>query len=137
MVDRQEIFSAVQDCIAESLAISREEIHPESRLIDDLGADSLDFLDMIFGLEKRFATRLRDPKLDLLVRADFSEAQTTQNGRLSAESIGKLSEWLPELKDATDVTMRNVYSYITVNTLVRLVEEKLFNAETQRSQREE
>ncbi|MCI0412066.1 phosphopantetheine-binding protein [bacterium] len=129
-MDRQEIFTAVQDCIAESLAISKQEIRPESRLIDDLGADSLDFLDMIFSLEKRFSTRLRDPKLDLLVRADFSQAQTTQNGHLSAESIEKLSEWLPELKDATEVMMRDVYSYITVNTLVRLVEEKLINAET-------
>jgi acyl carrier protein len=133
-MDKEEIYSAVQDCIAESLAISKQEIQPEARLIDDLGADSLDFLDMIFGLEKRFGTRLRDPKLDLLVRADFSQTQTTQSGRLSPESIEKLSEWLPELKGATDVTMRNVYSYITVNTLVRLVEEKLFNAETQRSQ---
>jgi hypothetical protein len=76
-------------------------------------------------LEKRFSTRLRDPKLDLLVRADFSQTQTTQNGRLSAESIEKLSEWLPELKGMEDLTMRNVYSYITVNTLVSLVEEKL------------
>jgi acyl carrier protein len=124
-MNKKEIYSAVQDCIAESLAINREEIQPESRLIDDLGADSLDFLDMIFGLEKRFATRLRDPKLDLLVRADFSQTQTTENGRLSPESVEKLSEWLPELKKATDVTMRNVYSYITVATLVRLVEEKL------------
>jgi acyl carrier protein len=124
-MDRKQIFSAVQDCIAESLAISKQEIQPESRLIDDLGADSLDFLDMIFSLEKRFSTRLRDPKLDLLVRADFSQTQTTQNGRLSAESIEKLSEWLPELKGMEDLTMRNVYSYITVNTLVSLVEEKL------------
>ena len=129
-MDNQEIYFAVQDCIAESLAVSKQQIHPESRLIDDLGADSLDFLDMIFGLEKRFATRLRDPKLDLLVRADFSQAQTMENGRLSSESIEKLSQWLPELKGVTEVTMRNVYSFITVNTLVRLVEEKLFQSET-------
>jgi acyl carrier protein len=125
-MDKEEIYSAVQDCVAESLAINREEIKLESRLIDDLGADSLDFLDMIFGLEKRFATRLRDPKLDLLVRADFSQAQTTENGRLPPESVEKLSEWLPELRGAAEVTMRNIYSYITVGTLVRLVEEKLF-----------
>jgi acyl carrier protein len=136
-MDKQEIFSAVQNCIAESLAINKQEILPEARLIDDLGADSLDFLDMIFSLEKQFGTRLRDPKLDLLVRADFSQAQTTQNGRLSREAIEKLSEWLPELQGAEEVTMRNVYSYITVNTLVRLIEEKLLNAEMQRAQRED
>jgi acyl carrier protein len=131
-MDKEEVFQVVRNCIAESLAISKQEVRPESRLIDDLGADSLDFLDMIFSLEKEFGVRLRDPKLDLLVRADFSQAQITQNGSLSPESLAKLSEWLPELKDAQNITMRDIYSYITVNTLVRLVGEKLFNAEAQR-----
>ena len=127
-VVNQNIFPAVRSCIAESLAIEEEKVTLNARLIDDLGADSLDFLDMIFNLEKQFSTKLRDPKLDLLIRADFSQPQATQNGFLSAESVNQLSEWLPELKDAGQVTARNVYSYITVETLVRLVEEKLNNA---------
>lgn len=122
---KEEIHSIVQDCIAESLAIDKEKVVSDARLIDDLGADSLDFLDMIFSLEKKFSTKLRDPKLDLLIRADFSQNRTTQNGFLSAESIETLSEWLPALKAAQQVTMRNVYSYITVDTLVRLVQDKL------------
>jgi acyl carrier protein len=121
----ESIFRKVQSCIAESLAIKEEQIKPEARLIDDLGADSLDFLDMIFGLEKAFGVRLRDTKLDLLVRADFSQAQLTTDGFLAAESLAKLSEWLPELKGIQKITMREVYSHITVNTLVRLVEEKV------------
>jgi acyl carrier protein len=124
-MNREEIQAAVQSCVAESLAIEKEKIAPDARLIDDLGADSLDFLDMIFSLERKFSTKLRDPKLDLLIRADFSQTQTTQDGYLSAESVDKLSEWLPALKGVKEVTMRNVYSYITVDTLVRLVEEKL------------
>src|SRR5262245_13964790 len=94
----ENIFPIVRKCIAESLAIEEEKITLQSRLIDDLGADSLDFLDMIFSLEKQFSTKLRDPKLDLLIRADFSQPQATQNGYLSADSINQLSEWLPELK---------------------------------------
>ena len=124
-MNEQDISLTVRNCVAESLAISIESVTPGSRLIDDLGADSLDFLDMIFSLEKEFGVRLRDPKLDLLVRADFSQTQITQNGHLSSDSIRELSEWLPELKDAKNITLRDVYSYITVQTLIRLVQEKL------------
>src|SRR5258707_14533466 len=124
-VVNENIFPAVRRCVAESLAIEEEKVTLKARLIDDLGADSLDFLDMIFNLEKQFSTKLRDPKLDLLIRADFSQPQATQNGFLSAESVNQLSEWLPELKDFGQITARNVYSYITVETLVRLVEDKL------------
>jgi acyl carrier protein len=124
-VVNENIFPAVQRCIAESLAIEEDKVTLKARLIDDLGADSLDFLDMIFNLEKQFSTKLRDPKLDLLIRADFSQPQATENGFLSAESVNQLSEWLPELNDVEQVTARNVYSYITVETLVRLVTEKL------------
>jgi acyl carrier protein len=124
-MNKERILTMVQDVIAESLAISKEQIQPASRLIDDLGADSLDFLDMIFGLEKAFGLRLRDSKLDLLVRADFSQTQRTPEGYLDQESVAKLSEWLPELIEVQQITMRDVYSYITVNTLIRLVEEKL------------
>ena len=124
-MNEEDISLTVRNCVAESLAIPVEGVTPGSRLIDDLGADSLDFLDMIFSLEKEFGVRLRDPKLDLLVRADFSQAQITQNGHLSTGSIRELGEWLPELKDAKNITLRDVYAYITVQTLVRLVQEKL------------
>jgi acyl carrier protein len=131
MTNNEAMLETVQAVIAESLAINKEQIQPDARLIDDLGADSLDFLDMIFGLEKAFGLRLRDTRLDLLVRADFSQAQLTPDGYLVAESLTKLSEWLPELKGIEKITMREVYSHITVDTLVRLVEEKLVNANVQ------
>jgi acyl carrier protein len=130
-VSKEATLARVQAVIAESLAINKEQIKPEARLINDLGADSLDFLDMIFGLEKAFGLRLRDTKLDLLVRADFSQAQLTSDGYLASESLETLSESLPELKGIQKITLREVYSYITVNTLVRLVEEKLINAKTE------
>jgi acyl carrier protein len=130
-VSKEATLATVQAVIAESLAINKEQIKPEARLINDLGADSLDFLDMIFGLEKAFGLRLRDTKLDLLVRADFSQAQLTSDGYLASESLETLSESLPELKGIQKITLREVYSYITVNTLVRLVEEKLINAKTE------
>jgi len=128
MMDNEEIFRMVRSCIADSLAVNEQEINPASRLIDDLGADSLDFLDIIFSLEKQFSTKLRDPDLDLLIRADFSQEKATEAGALSRETFDRLSEWLPELRSVqqpAQLAIRNLYSYITVDTLVRLIQKKL------------
>lgn len=127
-MDRNEILAAIRSCVAESLAIGEEEIKLDSRLIDDLGADSLDFLDIIFGLEKRFSIKLRDPNLDLLIRADFSGKKSTDSGYLSIEEVNLLGEWLPALQSAPNrdrITVRNLYSYITIETLIILLEKKL------------
>ena len=127
-MDKEEIFQIVQACVAESLAVGKEEITAGSRLIDDLGADSLDFLDIIFALEGQFSIKLRDPNLDLLIRADFSQDRSSDTGALSADTFQRLSEWLPalrEVKNPEQLGIRNLYSYITMDTLVHLVEKKL------------
>jgi len=51
-------FDKVADIIAETSEIPREEITPESHTIDDLGIDSLDFLDIVFAVDKEFAIKI-------------------------------------------------------------------------------
>ena len=131
---RAEIFQAVRECIANSLALDESELTETSRLIDDLGADSLDFLDIIFGLEKQFAIKLRDPSIELLARADFSQEKLREGGNLSKESIERLSEYLPAIKEAAaqrEIAPQEIYSFITVNTLILLVERKLAEPEAE------
>ena len=52
-MQKTDIFEQMRPLIADSLAIKASDITLESRLINDLGADSLDFIDIIFGLEKK------------------------------------------------------------------------------------
>lgn len=54
----QETFSAVADIIAETCNIDRTTIRPESHTINDLGIDSLDFLDVTFAIDKRFGIKM-------------------------------------------------------------------------------
>ena len=54
----QETFNAVADIISETCNIDREKIHPESHTINDLGIDSLDFLDVTFAIDKRFGIKM-------------------------------------------------------------------------------
>jgi acyl carrier protein len=54
----QETFNAVADIISETCNIDRDKIQPESHTINDLGIDSLDFLDVTFAIDKRFGIKM-------------------------------------------------------------------------------
>ncbi|PWR18915.1 acyl carrier protein [Zavarzinia compransoris] len=51
-------FDAIADIIAETCNIERDTITPESHSIDDLGIDSLDFLDVTFAIDKKFGIKM-------------------------------------------------------------------------------
>ena len=55
---KTEIFDQVADIIAETSDIPRDHIKPESHAINDLGIDSLDFLDIAFAIDKAFGIKL-------------------------------------------------------------------------------
>jgi acyl carrier protein len=125
---RAEIEGTLRSLVADSLARPREEVAVASRLFDDLGADSLDFIDIIFSIEKRFSIKVRDSELDFLSRLDFSSPAVMRDGHLTLETVERLSEWLPLLREVPDparVTPRALFSLITVETLCILVERKL------------
>ena len=125
---RDEILTGLRALIADSLARKADDVKPESRLIDDLGADSLVFVDIVFSMEKKFGVKLRDGELDFLSRLDFSSPQVMKGGYLTAETIDRLTVWLPALERVADrakVTPRQLFGFITLETLAVLVERKL------------
>jgi len=130
MVERDEIFRVVRGCVGKSLELDEEEVGLNSRLISDLGADSLDFLDIVFSLEESFGLKLRSTELDLLTRAEFAGV-TNEEGYLPAETVSHFRPWLPALRLAEredQISPRDLYSYITTETLVILIEKKLEEA---------
>ena len=76
----------------------------ESRLITDFGADSLDFIDIIFGLEKKFGIKMRDGELDFLSRLDFWSPELMREGYLTEATLHQLESWLRELHQVPDRT---------------------------------
>ena len=127
-MDREKIREVMRGLVADSLALKVEEVKVESRLTDDLGADSLDFIDIIFLIEKRFGIRVRDGEFDFVSRLDFSSPKVMREGFLTSEAIEKLKERLPALNqvpDLTKVTPAKLFSLISVETLCLLVERKV------------
>ena len=124
---RDEIESTLRALLADSLAVSRDEVTRERRLFEDLGADSLDFIDIVFSIERAFGIKVRDSELDFLSRLDFSSPAVMRDGYLTRETVERLSAWLPALREREDgekVTPRELFSLITVGTLCALVERK-------------
>jgi acyl carrier protein len=126
-----EIFGRVRAMVADSLAVDEAGVALQSRLVDDLGADSLDFLDMMFTLEKTFRIGVREAEFDFLSRLDFSDPAVMRDGFLTRETIEKLLPRLPALAnvpDRTRITPAQIFSLITVETLCRIVEQALERA---------
>ncbi len=125
---RPEVIDTVTSAIAESLAVPKEGIRPESRLIDDLGADSLDFVDIVFTLDQRLGIRVRETEFNFLTRLDFSSPEVMQNGFLTAAVVDRLASWLPALEALPDrgaVTPRALFSLITVESICIVADRKL------------
>ena len=99
---REDVFATVRCSIAESLAVPEDEILVESRLVDDLGADSLDFVDIVFMLDAALGIRVRETELNFLTRLDFSSPEVMKEGYLTDDVVRRLAAWLPAMEQVED-----------------------------------
>lgn len=128
MTSSKPVADTVRRCVAESLAVPLAEIRPDSRLIDDLGADSLDFVDIVFMLDREFDIRVRETEFNFLTRLDFSSPEVMRDGHLTAPVVERLAAWLPGLATAPDpaaITPRDLFSRITVEAISLVVTRRL------------
>lgn len=123
-----QVVTEVRRLLADRLAVKLEIIALDSRLIDDLGADSLDFIDLVFNLEKKFGIKIPEDEFDFLARLDFTSVEVMRDGFLTVETVEKLEPRLPrlaELPDPARVTPKDLFGLLTVETLCELVESRL------------
>ncbi|MCS7174345.1 acyl carrier protein [Pseudothermotoga sp.] len=62
-MDRKEILAMVNKILSDKLGVKESQIKEESKLIDDLGADSLDLVDLVMAFEEEFGVKIADDKL--------------------------------------------------------------------------
>ena len=122
-LSEQEIEKKIIEVLCSSLALPQGQINRNSRLITDLGMDSLDFLDIMFTLESVFKTKIKDREFDRVLRPDKSEAALRAE-YLTETEIDRMSGILPELKEASlrEKIPRNAFfTFVTVDTLMKMV----------------
>jgi acyl carrier protein len=126
MATKEEVFSKVQSALVEALGVDLEEVTPRARLVGDLGAESIDFLDIVFRLEKAFDIKI--PRGELFPEDILTNAQYVQNGRVTPEGLTQLKRRMPfaDLNAfSANPTVQDFGNLLTVQDMCRYVESKV------------
>src|SRR5437667_2897589 len=94
MPTQEEIYSKVSATLVEALNVDEEEITPDSTLQGDLGAESIDFLDIVFRLEREFGIKI--PRGELFPESIFQgDPEFVQNGKVTEKGLAELRSRMP------------------------------------------
>src|SRR6266536_6409056 len=91
------IFPKVAEIMADALGCEIEQVKLEASLINDLGAESIDFLDIVFRLERGFKVKIPRGKIIEDARGDLPEAEFEQKGIVTPAGEARLKEFLTEV----------------------------------------
>src|SRR5580765_3348793 len=91
------IFPKVAEIMADALGCDVEQVKLEASLIDDLGAESIDFLDIVFRLERTFKVKIPRGKIIEEARGDLSESEFDKGGVVSEAGLERLRWFLSEV----------------------------------------
>lgn len=123
---RDEIFSKVRDVLVDALAVDEEEVTPEARLTSDLGAESIDFLDIGFKLEQAFGFKIAQG--ELFPENVKQNAEFVVDNKVTPAGIAAMKAKLPHVDFSAwegNPQLIKVPELFTVNVLVKFVERKL------------
>ncbi len=127
MPTQEEIFKKVSATLVEALNVDEDEISPSSTLNGDLGAESIDFLDIVFRLEREFGIKI--PRNELFPEAIFQgDADFVKDGKVTPKGLQELREKMPfadlssfeQNPQATDLS-----ELFTVDLIARYIAGKL------------
>ena len=128
IIDVSDISLRVRKVIAESLCIEVEEVTPSSLLIKDLGAESIDFLDIMFRLEKEFSIKIPQREIERQARGNMTAEEFEVEGMLQPKGLTRLKELIPEIDPANwrdGMSLREIPSLFTVAVFIGIVERKM------------
>jgi acyl carrier protein len=122
-----EIFGKVRTTLVDALSVDDDQVTPSARLKADLGAESIDFLDIVFRLEKQFDLKI--PREELFPESIFQgNATFVANGKVTPVGLAELEKQMP-YADLTefkkDPRLDKVEDLFTVDLLVRYLQMRL------------
>jgi acyl carrier protein len=125
-MSRDEIYAKVKDVLVDALGVDEDEVKPEAVIKDDLGAESIDFLDIMFRLEKAFGIKI--PRGEMMPENLANDPNVVKDGVITPQGIAMLKEKMPHSnfdEFEKDPKLDNMSKLFTVNAIVNYVQQKL------------
>jgi acyl carrier protein len=127
MPSQEEIYSKVSATLVEALNVDEEDIRPTATLQGDLGAESIDFLDIVFRLEREFGIKI--PRGELFPESIFQgDPEFVQDGRVTAKGLAELRARMPFADLGAfekDPKLSGISDLFTVEMITRYIQGKL------------
>lgn len=123
-IEVESVYPKVREIIADVLVIDEDEITMQSRLISDLGAESIDFLDLVFQLEKEFGIKIPRGQLEKNARGELTEDEFEKGGVLTAQGMAALKQYLSEVPAEyfkSNMKLNEIPMLFTVETFCKLI----------------
>lgn len=126
MPSNEEIFEKIRTALVDALGVDEEEVRPEATLVGDLGAESIDFLDIVFRLEKAFNIKI--PRGELFPEDILTDANYVKDGKVTEAGLAEMRKRMPfaNLDEfAKNPAVQEFGSLLTVADMCRFIEGKL------------
>ena len=124
---KDEIFDKVKTTLVDSLNVDEDEVTPKSTLQGDLGAESIDFLDIVFRLEREFGIKI--PRGELFPESVLQgDPEFVKDGKVTEKGIAEVKAKMPfaDLTTFTaNPTLEAIGNLFTVDAIVNFIEGKL------------
>ena len=129
-MSREDISQEVQEVLIDALGVDDDEVTNQATLMGDLGAESIDFLDIVFRLEKAFGIKI--PREELFpIENMMSNPDFVDNGKMTAAGLAEIKDKMPHTDFASfesDPDINKLGDLFTVDSIVNFVETKLANS---------
>jgi acyl carrier protein len=126
MPTKEEVFEKIQTALVDALGVDDDEVTPQATMVGDLGAESIDFLDIVFRLEKSFGIEI--PRSELFPEDILTNAEYVQDGRVTDAGVAELKKRMPFAdltKFSANPVVQEFGNLLTVSDLCRYVESKV------------
>lgn len=126
-ISRDEIFAKVRENLVDALGVDSDEVTGQSTLMGDLDAESIDFLDIVFRLEKEFDIKI--PREELFPAEDMlNNSEYVENGKLTPTGLEQFKSSMPHIDFSEfekDPDVNKMGDLFTVDVIVKYVEGKI------------
>ena len=128
MADFEDVFEKVKDCLVDSCGVESHEIELDKTLMEDLGIDSIDLIDLVYTLEKQYTISLEIGEFAKMAARELGDVPFEKDNVITDGGLELLKEWIGESQHKNiqkGLTVQQIPLFFTVQSICMLVRKKL------------